>query len=377
LFFEHEQKPERAFAMDFDPELGVRRLYELFKHRSLQPSGELAIQEARLRRNLQNNRRYGENPANAAEWAQIIERLIQIADEELGVNFNDLCHLLYPPNMFVPRVEPKGDDKDTDDLPPAPNYVCRQNWAVFVGANAYEDQANYPLLQVCVADATALAQQFIANGFLGERIRVITDDNPNNRPTRGNILNSLNAVAAATQPDDLLLFYYSGHGDVDENESYLVSYDGWAATLKHTAVSFSDVKQIMQQAPARNKVVILDACHAGVSLGSKGKAQMSPAFISRVFEEAEGFVVLSSCTRNQLSYQSSQRGQSIYTHFLLRALQGQADNEEKGLVTVCDINNYVTDKVKAWAAQQKCIQSPTISTEMSGEIIVCSYTQIS
>lgn len=355
-----------------DPELGVRQLYELFRERSLEPPDELALLEARLQRNLRERRMYGQDSANSAEWARIMEGLIQLAYEELGVRFNDLCQWRPVQPVSVQFGGSKGDDEEMDELPPSPNYALRRNWAVFVGADDYEDQEHYPSLSVCVADAQALASQFTANGFPAERMQVITGDRPGNRPTRGNILNTLYTTAKATRPDDLLLFYYSGHGDADEDDSYLVASDGWASSLRDTAVPFSRIKQIMQDAPARNKVVILDACHAGVRFESKGTIPMSPRFIRHVFEQAKGFVVLSSCENGQLSYQLMKQGQSVYTYFLLQALQGLAGVEDGGYITVRNVNNYVTDKVKTWAAQQKRLQSPTISSEMSGEIILCS-----
>lgn len=360
--------------MNSDSAFGVRRLYELFKSRSMQPPPELALLEARLRQNEQNQQRYGGSENSRAEWAQIIDGLIQLAYNELGVNFNDLCQRQFAFTSAAERKAPQEDSEDDEDeLPPAPNYAERKNWAIIVGIDTYEDQSSYPSMQVCAADAMALARQFAANGFLAEQMQILTDRTPDNRPTRGNILTTLKTTAAATSPDDLLLFYYSGHGDAEDNESYLVSCDGWASSLEDTAIPFSLVKHIIKAAPARSKVIILDACHIGAPLGSKGKARMSPSFMRHVFEQAEGIAVLSSCTQNQYSYQWKTRGQSTYTYFLLQALQGYADKEEKGVVTVRDLNNYVTDKVKAWAAQQRCIQSPTISSEMVGEIVVCSY----
>lgn len=364
--------------MDFDPKLGIQRFHELLRSRHLQPSPDLPALEARLQKHERDARRYGSSDREGVEWAKIIDGLIEVvAEADLGVSFNDLCQQQFTQRESRIHRLPKGGTEDEDEPAPAPNFARRQNWAVFVGVNAYEDQAHYRVLQVSVADATALMQQFVSNGFFAEHMQLITDTASNNYPSRGNILNTLQTTAAATTSDDLLLFYYSGHGDVEDNESYLIPRDGWANSLKDTAISVSRIKQILRHAPARSKIIVLDTCHAGAPIGSKGKARMSPAFMKHVFKEAEGLAILSSCTQDQLSYQSEERGQSAYTYFLLQALSGQADREEKGFVTVRDLNNYVTNKVKAWAAAQKCVQSPTISAEMIGEVVVCSYAQTS
>ena len=84
-----------------------------------------------------------------------------------------------------------------------------------------------------------------------------------------------------------MLFHFSGHGIAEGGESYLLPRDAKAAALRYTAVAMADVRTIFEQSPARAKVIILDACHAGASIG-RSAAIMTPEFIQRVFEEAEG-----------------------------------------------------------------------------------------
>ena len=126
-----------------------------------------------------------------------------------------------------------------------------------------------------------------AGGFEPARTRLLTDDT-SEPPTRDDILVALKAVADATEPDDLLLFYYSGHGDEDGGESYLVARNGRRLVLSDTAVRVSRVKEIMEEAPVHAKVIVLDACHSGADIGGKGPKPMSEEFIRRVFEQAEG-----------------------------------------------------------------------------------------
>ncbi len=64
----------------------------------------------------------------------------------------------------------------------------------------------------------ATREGMIAGGFDPARIRLVTD-NTEEKPTRANILAALQAIAGATERDDLLLVYYSGHGDAAGGES--------------------------------------------------------------------------------------------------------------------------------------------------------------
>lgn len=175
-------------------------------------------------------------------------------------------------------------------------------WSVLVGVNEYDDRLNYSPLTVCVKDVNAIYQHLIANKYNPNYISLITDD-AKEQPSRDNILTTLQSAANAAEQDDLLLFYYSGHGDIDENESYLVARSGHLVNLRDTAVSLTRVVEIMQSSAARAKVIILDACHSGADIGSKkGAPPMPPEFISRVFEQAEGLAILASCKQGQLSY---------------------------------------------------------------------------
>jgi uncharacterized caspase-like protein len=218
----------------------------------------------------------------------------------------------------------------------------------------------------------AVCDQLVAGGFDPARIRLLTDHN-GEPPRRANILSALKAIADATEPDDLLLFYYSGHGDEMDGESYLVARDGRRLVLPDTAVPLSRIKGIVDAAPARAKVIVLDACHSGADIGGKGATPMSEAFIRRVFEQAEGMAVLASCKQGQLSYEWPESGRSVFTHFLLEALAGDADRDGKDFVTVQDASRHVTNGVKLWASQRNTSQTPTLQSTVAGDIILARY----
>jgi len=357
--------PSYAVGDDMDYERGLNALKRLAE--STDWYRDFVVQEARLRENLQAKRRYGDTEIRRAERAEITERLNALGLKHCGISFNDLCLGKQPP--FKPSTEAKGAG-----VPPVPEnlYGTGHRWAVLVGVNEYEDEANYGRLRVCVKDVHAIRKRLIAGGFDPARIRLLTDDTPE-LPTRDNILVALKAVADATDPDDLLLFYYSGHGDEDGGESYLVARNGKRLILSDTAVRVSRVKEIVEEAPARAKVIILDACHSGADIGGKGPKPMSEEFIRRVFEQAEGLAILASCKQGQLSYEWRENERSAFTHFLLEALEGQADRDEKGFVTVQDANRHVANGVKLWASRRNLSQTPTLQYTVAGDIVLVKY----
>ncbi len=157
-----------------------------------------------------------------------------------------------------------------------------------------------------------------------------------------------------------------------DGESYLLARDTKLAALKHTAVSMKDIREIVAQSPAHAKVIVLDACHSGVSIG-KTELTMTPEFIQRVFEQAEGMAVLASCKENQQSWEWAEKQRSVFTYYLLDALTGKADFESKEFVTVSDVSAYVTNSVKTWAAQRNAPQTLTLQYTVAGDIILLRY----
>jgi hypothetical protein len=266
---------------------------------------------------------------------------------------------------------PPESEKAPTGTSPAPSgglYGKGNRWAVLVGVNGYTDQL-YPQLQVCVKDVEAIHAQLVTGGFDPARIHLLTD-NTDPLPTRAEIFSSLEQAAKAAQRDDLVLFYYSGHGDAADGVSYLVAREGRPHALKHTAVALSDVVGILEKSQARAKVIILDACHSGANFEGKGPKTMPPDFIERVFEQAKGQVILASCEQGQVSHEWQAQERSVFTHFLLEALQNQAYYDEKGFVTVQDVNRHVTNGVTLWAFQHKRTQTPTLQGKMAGDIIL-------
>jgi uncharacterized caspase-like protein len=257
-------------------------------------------------------------------------------------------------------------------MPAKPILNTGKAWAVLVGVNHYEDP-HIADLKVCVDDVTAI-HQALAEGY--QVAKLLTDATPDRLPVRASILGELSAVAQSAGEGDLLVFYFSGHGKAERGESYLLSRDTRLSALKHTAVAMRDVRELMDQSPARAKVIVLDACHSGASIG-KAEPTMTLEFIQRVFEEAEGIAVLASCKQGQQSWEWPEKKRSVFTYYLLEALGGQADFDKKGFVTVSDANEYVTDGVKTWAAQKGVPQTPTLQYTVAGDIILSRYARSS
>jgi uncharacterized caspase-like protein len=83
--------------------------------------------------------------------------------------------------------------------------------------------------------------------------------------------------------------------------------------------------------------------------------------------------VLASCKQGQQSWEWPEQQRSVFTYYLLEALTGKADLDDKGFVTVSDASRHVTDGVKAWAIERGVPQTPTLQYTVAGDIILLRY----
>ena len=105
------------------------------------------------------------------------------------------------------------------------------------------------------------------------------------------------------------------------------------------------------------------------------RLQRGPAAIRSLAGLLLFLLGLASCQQGQVSYEWEQASQSVFTHYLLEGLAGGADFDNKGFVTIQDINRYVADRVTVWAVEHGRSQTPTLGGGWSGDIVVGDYRE--
>lgn len=139
------------------------------------------------------------------------------------------------------------------------------NKALLVGINKYKMSGND--LYGCVNDVTNMRDILLRYaGFLVENVRVVTDE----RATYDNIVDRLEWLIRDIQPEDNLVFHFSGHGSQirdrngdelkDSLDEILCPYDmDWDEHF----ISDDELHSIFSKLQAGTLDVILDCCHSG------------------------------------------------------------------------------------------------------------------
>jgi hypothetical protein len=219
-----------------------------------------------------------------------------------------------------------------------------------VGINTYQNAAYN--LNYAQPDAFAFTEKLkLGSKTLFKRVNPIEIYNEN--ATKENILTGFKAIIARAKPEDVFLFYYAGHGTLDEDnneEYYLVPTDvtklyGDATQLHAKGISATELKSYFTQVKSQKQIILMDACHSGGALKSlhvRGAAMDEKAIIQ--LARSSGVVMLASSGTKQFATEFDQLKHGVFTYALIEALDGKADTGDKKL-TVNELKFYMEERV--------------------------------
>lgn len=181
--------------------------------------------------------------------------------------------------------------------------------------------------------------------------------------------------------DDLLLFYFSGHGVKSEDgKLYFAQVNTVLKNkLRSTAISSDFLNELMKNSRSRRQIMILDCCFSGAfAKGLIAKADASVGLRDR-FEGGAGRIILTSSDSLEYSFEGSLSApqgaetvsRSVFTNLLVTGLETRdADMDQDGLVSPDDLYEYVFAKIR----ELPTTQTPKIwKLDAEGDIYIARY----
>src|SRR5579884_972736 len=143
--------------------------------------------------------------------------------------------------------------------------------------------------------------------------------------------------------DDMVLFYFSGHGYQTENGIYLVTQDGTHAL---PGILLNDILEMANTSPAREVMFIIDSCFSG-ALGEPDQVRQGSDQVRRLANLylRPGVTLLAATGSDEHAIEID--GHSIFTRLILGALKGGAA-DVRGLVSAASIYAYVEQALGSW-----------------------------
>lgn len=212
--------------------------------------------------------------------------------------------------------------------------------ALVVGINEYPQES----LTGCINDAKAVAELLEYNENGTKNFDVDLELNINSKSELSGKVRALFEGEA-----EVALFYFAGHGYIDEIGGYLVTPD---YTKDDMGIEFSTVLKLANNSRCQNRIIILDSCYSG----NMGKSE----FNGECSVINEGVTILTASSEKENVVEVG--GHGIFTGLLIAALNGGAANA-MGKITPGSIYSYIDQALGAW--QQRPVFKTNISQFIS------------
>ncbi len=234
--------------------------------------------------------------------------------------------------------------------------VSPQVWAVIVGIDDFE---NINDIVGCKNDAIGMAKILMLHGLLHPKRTYLMTDKMQGamRPTGANIKRALNEVLTKAGPNDMVVFFFSGHGGEDpaSGETVFTGVDFTFDDPLDTGLTGSALQSLIKRSAASKLLMFFDACHAGglAPLGRNPRgfrSGVNPTFLDQL-AEGRGHVVIRAAAKEEMSIGSDKLNHGIFTFVTLAGLTGGADRDKDGIVTLSELRPYVTRETPKLAKQ--------------------------
>lgn len=250
-----------------------------------------------------------------------------------------------------------------------PLYAADTQWAIVIGVSDYKNLPEDQWLKYAHEDARSY-MDFLKSDRVG-----VPASNVKYLLNKDATTVNIKAALGSWLPDraaagDTVYIYFAGHGIVDKDVPYFVTYDTDPNELYATAYPMQEMKQILSRLPKRHLVLIVDACNSG-SIGKEARTSRALDIV-QINDHLKGITgqntdidksdfVLTAASSNEKSFEDASwgGGHGVFTYHLVEGLKGPADKDRNGKIVANEILDYVRENVQKSTGSK---QNPVAAT---------------
>ncbi|HEX4957281.1 MAG TPA: tetratricopeptide repeat protein [Lacibacter sp.] len=256
-------------------------------------------------------------------------------------------------------------------------------YAVVIGISNYANKG-ITKLQYAHNDAIAFADYLksAAGGAVPEEnIRLLIDK----EATTASVYESLSWLLSVSRQNDVVYFYFAGHGDMEHQTMYklgfLLTYNTPRTNYINNAVRIEDLNNFANTLSTRNKarvILITDACHSGTLAGNdyRGNYLVGEQLRTRKANE----IRITSCGPDELAmeHEGWGGGRGVFSFYFINGLIGFADKERDGVVRIKDMKEYLDSAFAhdSLLIIEKHKQSPIIAGNAQAQLAKVDVVQM-
>ena len=256
-----------------------------------------------------------------------------------------------------------------------------RTYAVVIGISQYENNG-IGALEYADRDAEIFAgflQSKAGGSVPEENIRVLL----NEKATFAAMYTAIEWLLETVGKDDIVFFYFSGHGDKESvtirNLGYLLSYNTPRTNYINNALRIEDLNDYANVLSVKNNakvILITDACHSGKLVGNENRGTFLVGEQLRKVLSNE--IRITSSGPDQLSNEDEGwgGGRGVFSYYLINGLEGQAEKNNDGIITVSELKSYLETSLAAdpLLAQKENKQDPVVNGADAFKLAVVDKT---
>jgi|GEM_PF-100286 len=171
---------------------------------------------------------------------------------------------------------------------------------------------------------------------------------------------SIERMFRGAGPEDLVLFYYSGHGIRTSRNLYLAASNTDPDLPGSSAVSSLFVRELIRESHAAAKIILLDCCYSGAFLGSeviKAAGGIDDG-VGEHLVTGDGICVMTACTGVQIAEDGIRSDTedsvplSVFTSAIVNGITTGLAGNGTGQISTHDLWSYVSDAVRKHTDRQ-------------------------
>ena len=201
-------------------------------------------------------------------------------------------------------------------------------------------------------------------GIPKSNIKLLVDED-------ANLVKSLSTFSkwlpSKVQPGETeLIIFFAGHGlaSSDGKELYILPHDSDPDLLSRTALSRSELfKQIIDLNP-KSVTMFMDTCYSGISRDEK--MLLASARPVRIVADDENeipnnFTIFTASQLNQISSGMNEIKHGIFSYYLMKGLEGNADTNKDRVITNGELLSYMDKNISEKASILGRQQNPSLA----------------
>ena len=214
-------------------------------------------------------------------------------------------------------------------------------YAIIISIENYNESTDFPKVDFATKDAQNFTKALLTLGYDEDDFLILS----NEKATKTAILSKVKKFVTKVTGNDRVIFYFAGHGFYEEGQNLIAPVDAITTDKKGTCIPLLELVDFLRKSQSSKNILFLDCCHSGFLTHDKIREAITSFKSEELIYEygGEEFCVgFASCKSDEESISHVKLQNGVWTHFLVKALSGDAGNiYEEGLLFSDKLQSYL------------------------------------